>query len=267
MVLFAQTRDVWGTYTYYSDPSQSFKAAKAAAIQHARTQVLAQEFGTLLTQSTLQQEAMKNGEENSYFMQLSEAEVKGEWLGDLRTPLVSHQTADDGVTTFTVTVWGKVRAINNESVDFTVLALRNGKELRHASTDFLEGDDLNLYFKSPIDGYVAVYLIDESATAYCLLPTASDEDGRQPVTHGNEYVFLDDVYVTCDDPHAEYNRLYILFSPNPFTKPVDDQRHTKDRLLPRQLSYKDFTQWMIKTRSRDKRMSRKYIDLTIRKNN
>ena len=77
MVLFAQTRDVWGTYTYYSDPSQSFKAAKAAAIQHARTQVLAQEFGTLLTQSTLQQEAMKNGEENSYFMQLSEAEVKG----------------------------------------------------------------------------------------------------------------------------------------------------------------------------------------------
>ena len=279
LALLAQVKQVSGTYTYFSDPSQSYNQAKAAAIMNAKMQTLAKEFGTLYVQNTLQQDARKNGEENNYFIQLNAAEVKGEWIEDTKTPLVERKNiSEEGVMELEVTVWGKARAISNEASEFKALTLRNKPETRHADTEFFEDDDLFLYFTAPTDGYVAAYLIDEKATAYCLLPYKNDEDGQQPVKHGKEYIFFskehadpaekgitDEIYITCDDPNVEHSQLYILFSPNPYKKAVDTEKLVEDRELPRQLSYEDFTKWMGKLCARDQKMGRQIIPVTFRK--
>ncbi len=279
--LFAQkVSEVSGTYTYYGDPNQSIKEVRAAAIEHARVQAIAKEFGTLLTQNTIQQESIKDGREQSDFMQLNAAEVKGEWLEDLKEPEIVREELVDGMLVIEARVKGRARAISNEAVDFEVLTLRNGTEKRFADTNFKEGDDLFLYFKSPVDGYVAVYLVDEQQQAFCLLPYGGDGDGQQPVEHGREYVFfsskhlydvpqnlIDEMSMTCADERFEHNQLYVLYSPNSFTKAVDRQGRqlTADLQLPRELAFKDFSKWMSRLCARDKKMGRKVIRLRISK--
>lgn len=272
--------EVSGTYTYYGDPNQSVKEVRAAAIEHARVRAIAKEFGTLLTQSTLQQESIKNGQEQSDLMQLNAAEVKGEWLEDLKEPEIVREELVDGMLVIEARVKGRARGISSEAADFEVLTLRNGTEKKFADTNFREGDDLFLYFRAPVDGYVAVYLVDEQQQAFCLLPYSGDSDGQQPVEHGREYVFfsprhlydvpqqlIDEMSMTCADERFEHNQLYVLCSPNSFTKAVDRQgRQLADGLqLPRELAFKDFVRWMSRLCAHDKKMGRKVIRLKVSK--
>ena len=281
LLLYSQkVCEVSGTYTYYGDPNMSIKEVRAAAIEHARVRAIAKEFGTLLTQSTIQQESVKNGQEQSDLMQLNAAEVKGEWLEDLKEPEIVREELVDGMLVIEARVKGRARGISSEAADFEVLTLRNGMEKKFADTNFREGDDLYLYFRAPVDGYVAVYLVDEQQQAFCLLPYSGDGDGQQPVEHGKEYVFfspshvydvpqhlIDEISMTCADERFEHNQMYVLYSPNSFTKALDRQgRQLSERLvLPRQLSLKDFTSWMSKLCARDKKMGRKVIRLKISK--
>ena len=64
----AQVKKVSGTYTYYGDPNMSIKEVRTAAIENARVQALAKEFGTMITQNTVQQESLKDVNEQSSFM-------------------------------------------------------------------------------------------------------------------------------------------------------------------------------------------------------
>lgn len=276
----AQVKKVSGAYTFYGDPNMSIKEVRLAAIENARMQALAKEFGTAITQNVLQQESRKNGEEQSSFMLLNAAEVKGEWLEDLKEPEILREELVNGMLVIEAKVYGRARAISNEAIDFETLTLRNGTEKRFADTNFKEGDDLFLFFQAPADGYVAVYLVDEQQKAFCLLPYSGDKDGQQAVKHGKEYIFfspqhhydvskseIDEMTMTCSDERFERNQLYIIYSPNSFTKPVDSEgmQISGNLQLPRQLSFKDFTQWMSKSCARDKKMNRKVIHIIVRK--
>ena len=278
MTISAQTRRVSGEYTYYGSPNQSVKEVKDAAIENARVQALAKEFGTLITQNTLQEEGKKGAEEHSHIMQISSAEVKGEWIEDLKKPEAKVvDITDEGIIVVTAKVEGKARAIENDAADFEVLTLRNGKEKRNADTNFKADDRLYLYFKAPADGFVAAYLIDEQQTVTCLIPHEGDADGQQPVKHGKEYIFFsekhdagfkgeDGLVITCDDERLELNRIYVLYSPNAFVKANDragDELGYGNLHRPRQLSLKDFSSWMSKLCARDKKMGRKVIRLKI----
>ena len=281
IAISAQTRKVSGEYTYYGNQNQSIKEAKAAAIEHARVKALAKEFGTLIIQDFIQEEERKGDKEQSYVMLMSAAEVKGEWIEDLKKPEVKViDITEDGVIVVKAKVEGKARAIENDVPDFDVLTLRNGTSKRYANTDFKDDDKLYLYFKAPADGYVAAYLIDEQQMVTCLIPHEGDSDGQQPVKHDKEYIFFSEKYdpdfqgedglvVTCDDERLELNRIYVIYSPNSFFKAND---HAGERLdygnlyRPRQLSLKDFSSWMSKLCARDKKMGRKVIRLKISKN-
>jgi hypothetical protein len=55
--------------------------------------------------------------------------------------------------------------------------------------------------------------------------------------------------MTCSR-EIEYNDIYIIFSPNAFTK-ANTNESTED-VLPRQLSFEDFQKWLVKVRKIDK---------------
>jgi hypothetical protein len=173
-------------------------------------------------------------------------------------------------------VCGKAREIVGAGIDFTAMTLRNGTEARYESGDFKNGDDLYLLFRSPAAGYLAVYLVDDAQTAFCLLPYMSDPSGKAPVNVGKEYVFfsakhvspaevakINEYTLTCQK-QAEQNYLYIIFSPNEFTK-ANDTRAEGEEVLPRELSFEDFQKWLAKNRNRDKDMKVEIKVLTIKK--
>jgi len=272
-----QTREVKGEYRYYADPNQSLKEAKAAAIESARIAALGKEFGTLISQDVLSQES----NDDSYFMQLSTAEVKGEWIKDLMTPEAKIvDKASEDVIVIDAKVKGLARPIKNDAADFEAMTLRNGTGKQFASTEYVEGDKLYLYFKAPADGFVAAYMIDEKQQAFCLLPHESSNSGQQRVIHNKEYVFFSEKYdpdfnygdglrVTCEDDRLELNRIYVIYSPNPFVKPNDNGTKSLGRdnlVLPRQLKLADFSRWMSKVYASDKKMNRKVIRMRIKKN-
>ena len=265
-----RNKKVCGEYVYYAEGDVSVNEAKAIALEKAKLQALAQEFGTVVAQSTMQPETHDDAGDHTFFSQLSSVEVKGEWLENVGDPVYSIEFVQD-MLVVKCSVCGMARAVSNEIADFSASVLKNGTDLKFADTHFRTGDDMYLHFKAPSDGYVAVYLVDEAPDAYCLLPYAGDADGLYPVKHGQEYVFFSidkepkekaivDEYTLTSSAPVERNRIYVIFSENPFTKAVDTQLQDG---LPRQLSFADFTNWLNKRRARDSHMGVKvmYIDI------
>lgn len=271
--LYAQkVRNVCGEFTYYAEGNQSPDEAKRNALEYARINAIQKEFGTVITQSTMQEETALDGKENSFFSQLNASEVKGEWLEDDGEPEYELSFVQN-MMIVKCKVCGKAREITNDAAEFTATILRNGTEGKFADTRFRENDDMYLHFKSPVDGFIAVYAVDESLDVSCLLPYQYDTDGQQQVKHNEEYIFfsinkakeeadlVDEYQLVCNEDVVR-NRIYVIFSPNSFTKAVDEK---VSDTLPRQLKFDDFQKWLTARRKRDIQMGIKVMHIDIRK--
>ncbi|MDR1342226.1 MAG: DUF4384 domain-containing protein [Prevotellaceae bacterium] len=222
---------VCGEYSYPVPEHVPVAQAKQIALERARVEALAKKFGTAIAQHSALMRTEENEKVSEAFFSLLANEVKGEWLEDTKEPTL-EVTTEQGRLTVNASVCFKAREIKGAGVDFTAKALRNGTESKYESDDFRHGDDLYLLFRSPVDGYLAVYLVDDTPTAYCLLPYRGDPSGQAQVKAGQEYVFfserhaerganfVDEYTPTCEKP-MEQNTLYIIFSPNEFTKAND----------------------------------------------
>jgi hypothetical protein len=273
-IVFAQrVKTVRGEYTYIIPENVTFEQAKAIALERAKLQALADEFGTVVAQtnSTVVNNESTKGKVS--FFSISSSDVKGEWIEDTAKP-VFKKAMDNNAIALTCIVCGKAREIVNAQIQLNAQILRNGLESKFESNDFHNGDDMYLLFQSPADGYVAVYLVDQTPTAFCLLPYRNDEDGQQVIKHGETYIFfspkttkenpaiVDEYTMTCNGSE-EHNQIYIIFSPKPFTKAVDSQ---SSEILPRQLDYETFTKWLATCRRQDTNMVVTVKNIDIRKN-
>ena len=266
-------RTVTGTAVFYAEPTHSLVDAKRYAQEQARIAALAAEFGTTVSQDVYQRDVVSGRPESTYFNMLTDTEVNGEWLADDGEPQFEVGHDSNGCFIVTCKVRGTARRISNESVDFTATALRNGSEPRFGDTRFRPGDDLRLYVKVPVDGYLLVYLVDDAGTAYSLLPYTSEGDGNIRLRRDREYVFFDpakadpafgtpdELVMTLEGNRpSEANQLYVLFSPDPFSKAAD---RSSNGLTPRSLPAADFHKWLGKVRRRDPRMGVRTMILTI----
>lgn len=269
-----RVKKVCGEYTYTAPENISLEEAKQIALERAKIQALADEFGTLISQQNLTDVKNRNTESKVNFLSLSSSDVKGEWVEDVQQP-VFHVVYDQGMLVVKVSVCGKAREITHAEIDFSAKILCNGTEAKYESSSFKNGDDLFLLFQTPVSGYLTVYLVDESQTAYCLLPYMADSKGEVEVTNNKEFLFfstkgvekseankVDEYTMTCDK-ELEHNRIYVIFSPNKFTKANDSKQEGSN--LPRKLSYLDFQKWLIKNRTKDKDMCVKINIIEIKR--
>lgn len=267
----ADVKTVTGESTFYGESSHSLNDCKRYALEQARIAALAREFGTTISQDVYQRDMISGNTESNYFTMLNRTEVNGEWLADEGEPVytVSHDADNNYVVKCKVK--GKARRLTNEAAEFSSAVLRNGNDKRFADTHFREGDDMKLYFRSPVAGYLAVYLIDDARNVYSLLPYSSASDGIVKISRDTDYVFFDpvmadsqfgqpDELVMTLDGDVERNQLYVLFSPNPFTRALDNSAVGE---LPRTVSYDEFTRWLTNARKRDPRMGMKVMHLEI----
>lgn len=257
-----KTERVTATYTYYAPEHVSIEEARRVALQRAQLQAIADAFGTIVTQSNATRVRNENGKSDVSLLSLGASEVRGEWLRTDGEP--EYDIAyEDGMLAVTVRVKGLIREIVNAAVDFQAKVLRNGTEDRFEGEEFRNGDDLYLSFRSPVDGFLTVYLLDAEGTAYCLLPYRNDTGGRVAIEGNRHYVFfsLDDVpaeersivdeYTMTCSRDGELNQIYVIFSPQLFTKAVD---YAGEGLQPRELPYEEFQEWLFKCRKQDPEM-------------
>ena len=227
-VVHAQkTKTVSATYTYYAQENVSINEAKSIAFEKAKIQALADEFGTTVySSSTL---IAKNGENESSVDMFSIGinDVKGEWLETTAGP--HYDIAyEQGFLVVKCSVKGCAREISGAGVELDAAILRNGKSRKFESDEFKSGDDMYLLFKSPVDGYLAVYRLDDDDRVYRLLPYRGMSGDAYSVKGKREYLLFSskdcpsadlntvEEYTLEADKDIEMNRVYILFSRKPF---------------------------------------------------
>lgn len=272
-VLAQKTKTVEGEYTYHAPENVTLEQARRTALERAKIQALADEFGTIVSQTELSRVENVNGKSDVNFLSFGGTEVKGEWIETIGEPIYNIRY-EGNMLVISCSVKGKAREIVSAQIDFTAKVLRNGTEEKFESAEFRNGDDLYLLFQSPVKGYLAVYLMDADGQAFCLLPYRSQTEGVYPVKANQRYVFFNerlapsserpqvDEYVMTTDRSSEYNQIYVIFSPNQFVKAVDD--NARDG-LPHELKRETFHRWLAKCRKSDKDMNLRIFTITINK--
>ena len=263
---------VTGESTYYDDGTKSKVECMRLAAEQARIDALAKKFGTIVSQDILQADRITGGKETNDFLSLSSTEVRGEWIADDDKP--EYEFSHDVNSNLVVhcKVRGKAKEISNEAPGCEALVLRNGTDKRNADNIFRDGDDMYLYFRGSVDGFLAVFLEDEGGNVYLLLPYPRDTKTRVPVSKDKEYVFfsrehdkageklgvpVEEMVMTAPDG-PEYNRMFVVYSPEYFSRPVMNAGAG----LPSMKS-EEFNKWLVKARRNDNKMGVKAMNLRI----
>lgn len=258
-----------GVAVFHAENHHSMTDCREGALQMARINALADEYGRTIGSGTISVSGTgKNGEQD-FFQELATTEVCGEWIADVGEPKYDISLGPDNLYIVKCTVSGKTRPLSNEAPDFKAEVLRNGDTDKFIDTRFNSGDLMKLIFKAPCDGYVAVYLACADRTVYTLFPYINNSDGPIKIKGGKEYLLfsptctdlgeVDEMQLRTDVP-MELNHLYIVFSPNEFSRAIDS---ASDNDAPRSLSFKEFSKWMMSNRSHDPKMGLKTIPITI----
>jgi len=272
--VFAQrVKTVEAEYTYHAPENVTLETARRTALERAKIQAIADEFGTIVQQTNTTR--VENGKDRSLvdFLSIGDSEVRGEWIETISEPQYDIRY-EQSMLVVTCRVRGKAREIVAAQIDLQVHVLRNGTEERFEDDAFRSGDDLYLSFRSPLSGYLAIYLMDADGQAFCLLPYQKQTMGIYPIEANRRYVFFHvksapveernvvDEYTMSCERSSEYNQVYVIFSPNQFIKAADDKTSEG---LPRHLGYGDFQRWLVRNRKHDQQMNVRMVPIYITK--
>lgn len=267
---------VSGEYTYYAPSYMSLDEAKQAAILQTKLHVLEAKFGTLINSTTtliLKNTKGINISSRTDVKTLSIHEVKGEWIEDTRIPeqeVLTDKSMPNELIIHT-RVWGKAREIVGNRASIEVSLLRRPYKGAVSET-FKSGEDFFLYFKSPTSGFLTVHLLDtDENKAYCLLP--NDSRGNVRIENNKENIFFKDtmryylpkdslksIYEFTTEYPVIYNHISVVFSPNEFHKPNDQQIISS---VPGELSLDKYYEWLVRCKARDPQMIDKLITVQI----
>jgi hypothetical protein len=265
--------EVSGSYTYVLSENDgiTLKEAKHMCIELAKAAAIKEKFGELITSDVIDSNVETNGEStNSYYWENTVAMAKGDWLGDTEKPQLDIKYEDDKLI-FTAEVKGRAREIIQSKIDLKWEIMKDGLTMRKKTSIFESGERIFVNFRSPADGYVAIYLILGDDVTQCLLPYPKDTDGRFEVKAGREYMFFDKEEDLTAVPwklstkrRLENNQLVIIYSPNPFTKCNDK---SVDKMHPNTLNTHDLQRWLLKCQREDRDMvvNKKWVKIYQKK--
>lgn len=277
-----KVKTVEASYLYEIPANLSLEQAKRIALVKAQNDAIESEFGLTVGSVNVTGVTNINGQSSTSFHSMTSDQVRGVWLGDVNEPKF-ERVMENGRDFLKVTVKGKIRELVAAGVEFDAKPLRRHPDKGDEATTFKSGDDFYLYFQSPVDGYLTVFLFDiQSNQVFSLLPYQSSGKGSFAITHDKEYYLfsetkagpedsaVDELTLTCADENTEeYNDLYVIFSPNNYAKissKVGQQKLTDTLIIPSSLSYKEFNAWLTKYQQKDEQMQVKRIPIRIENN-
>ena len=197
--------------------------------------------------------------------------TQGEWVNTTKEPTTTKLLEDQGGYYMEAKVWGKVRERKRTDIAFSANPL-NCFLSKCSTRSFTHNDTLGFAFKSPIDGYLSIYLDDNESKVFRLFPHGKESISSFEIKGDKEYIlftkkpYLKDISIGDASQFSmktnkiiEYNTLKILFSKNEISKPYMD---LNGRLL--YAEREDFTDWWINLLGDSKQnVSFKDIEISI----
>lgn len=267
-----RTVTVEATATYEAPLTMSPIEAEYETVRRAQTDAIAREFGTIVTSES--RNYMRENAATSYddFFAYGEVDVRGVWLETLGDTIWVPTKRVGNQIVYGVKLRGKIRELEMTPPDVRYTFMYNGTDPvrnRLRQNSFCEGDQLFFNFRSPVDGYLALYLVDHNnrMTTQRLLPYPDQKEGAYYVKADSTYLFFSpkdaepqvkdcvmELMLGCSSEH-DYNQFYIIFSPNRFVRANDaDAGHIGSQQLPPSTDYRSFQKWLSRNRRHDKDM-------------
>lgn len=247
------------------DKNITFLEAKNYAIQNARMKAAEESFGvrTIVDREII--DNVKNGLSDEAYMEIISESLAGEWIWDNKEPQVDiDYDSEQRRFNYQVLLNGKVRKkpAADTQLKWSLLTSDNDAD-SSTETNVVNGKKrIYVKFKSPVDGYVAIYWRGSDDKFTCMLPYKRSSGDAFFVRANKEYTFFDrssDPTATplaiVPDVEAEINAMYVIFSPNGFTKPMEEDN---GRTQLNSVKSKDFKQWLYKNKTTDNRMTEQH---------
>jgi hypothetical protein len=247
-----------GTATIRMELDMTTEEAYEEARLEAMIDAIQNAYGSYVEQQT--DMSIIDGKEA--FNIIAGTKVRGDWLEtldekfdvDYRKEITELGKQD--MKYITCNIRGKVRkTMPKADIMYEVL---NCPELVCRTTNFYNEEQLYMYFKSPVDGYLSVF-IEVDDVVYRVLPYTNMGDKNQngvAVKQDQEYLFFSEAHNTYRDAvvdelemftnkKLEYNTLHVVFSEDAFVKPLlEDKEEVDGRILPKSLESSTYTVWL-----------------------
>ncbi len=273
------------------EKNQTILQAQEMALQQAKIDGIERVFGRVIINGNstyLQNKSVnKSVETKSSFAFFSDSFVKGEWVRNTSEPIFTFQNLN-GEQWLKVKVAGIVREIESGPITFKLNTL-NCEKVSCITEIYRNDQDFYVQFKSPENGFLALYLDDPSlGETSRILPYQNSQlyQGAIPIQRNKEYVFfskkLDQlneigavdelVFKLSRGVDSEQYKLFILFSPEPFSTPlVEDKSHlfldrsmlNRGILLPKSMESSKFQEWLQKVRINKRKLQVDYRYLNL----
>ncbi len=208
--------------------------------------------------------------------------VKGEWIrttkSDAKDDIRPIPGSKETETWITFTIEGDAREIRSLA-NLEVKTLRC-PQIECETVDFLNPQSFYMYFKSPVDGYLSIYSIEEDGITRRLFPYLSQDSQSTVKVRGDEsYILFStdknlnkfncvvDKIELFTDRSLEYNTFYAVFSPNDYVKSfLSEAVPQKDNYkLPKSLPTKKFQEWLSDSQANSPDFQVKRIKISISK--
>jgi len=276
-----KSKNVCGEIDYVVPETQTLAEAKQTALTQARLQAIADEFGTIVSQTSTVAIHNANEKSNTTFNSFSENDVRGIWIEDTKEPSLSVIYQNE-MMVIHAKVCGKARELKNNPVELEVKTLSYGNYNNkqhpdrpgYETTQFKNGDFYGVRFRTPVKGYVALFLRDENTgIVYTQLPYEGTNGYAREVKSNQAYVFMnnqDPEYtygsssILTTDRKMEHNTLIVVFSKKEFHLSLPDSEHAVKERFP-EIELSKFQKWIHSLRNFDETVQVEEIVITIMK--
>ncbi|MEI7527078.1 MAG: hypothetical protein WCJ95_22200 [Mariniphaga sp.] len=264
-LLAQQTKSERGTAQIKVEVNMTEEQSKRKVEELARINAIENAFGTYVEQ----QANITVNSGKSDFRIIGQTKVKGEWINTLDGPEFKKDYKE-GALWITCTIRGKIReATPKASLEYQTLSC---PKMNCRSTTFTSGERLYLYFKSPLDGYLSIYLDDGNVVNRLLPYSSADNSNSVRISADKEYFFFTKGENNSDIGNAEnvelitqkkqeYNTLYLIFSQVDYFKPVLNPKKSIENgyFIPKTISKNKFEDWL----SNNRATLNDFIDRTV----
>lgn len=245
--------------------------AEHMAVEQVKLRIIADHFGTVVGSSTSMVMSDRDGISTVSSTMFSETEVRGEWVETIGEPRIERSVVNNEFV-LNVSISGKIRELKTTPIDLEARILRNGHTDECESSTFYAGDYMTMSFRTPVDGYVAIYMTD-GQSVQCLYPYRGQPAESMRVKQDLRHVFFSKEVPGQTDPMAvrrcrlgcsqdnELNRIYLVFSPERFTKALENEGTGSVG----EMSFEEFHRWLSMLRRHDELMNLRTYDIVIRR--
>lgn len=275
----SQVRKSKGSYDLNLSRSDLNEAEACQKCQElAMVKAIEKEFGTLMIQGNSMLLRSIDGQDsvvtNQRFQMMAESFVNGQWLETIESSCERLYYEDE--FWLHCEVKGKIAPLNQEKFEQEFYPADCPSEACR-TWQFEPDEEFYLHFTSATPGFLSVYLSDGESVQR-LLPyrqIPAEWMGGMPVEADQNYVLFSrthenselwtyvDEYMWDESESGQLHRIYLIFSPDPHSKPILEESGSFSSPWPDQLQLADFQAWMAEQRRDEDRLTIQTLDVMV----